>query len=214
MGFDQQADDTVDASVGGSSGRSVGVGLRVDPTPDDDELEGVEEVFEARPFAQLAGAGAALVAGGAGLACLAAPFFGEHLAWPAAGVVLLGWATFVFRKALRVRPDRILVYGDRVVIVRRGQRAVYPWSTISHATHFTHSRRNRRTGQRTETYCELLLVPTSPHPDETRIPLADDRRYEQFGRVLEVIQRHCDLRFEGHTPLDDLLPEDSPTPRQ
>lgn len=178
--------DRVQVSVGGQSGRSVGVRFLVEHS--DDELEGVEEVIEGRPFAQLIGGGLALLAGGAGILCLILPILGDDLAWLLAGAFLLAWAVVVFRKALRVRPDRVLVYGDRIAFYRWGQRSEYRWSEISHVELLTHVSGD-------SSYSELLLHLREPGRERGEIRIATTQSYGDLRRVVEAIEKHREVRY-------------------
>lgn len=183
-------DDAVEVSVGGKSGRSVGLSFLVDPTPELDELAGVEEVIEARPFGQLVGAGFAIVIGGAGVVCLVAPLLGEDLLWLVAGGLLLTWGVVFFRKALRIRPGRVLVYGDRLAFYFAGKKREYFWSDVSHVEHVTYRSRN-------SAHTELRLHLQVPAEGEDSVRLADDRQYDALERITEALQKHCDVRFRA-----------------
>lgn len=178
--------DRVQRSVGGHSGRSVGVRFRLEPAHD--ELEGVEEVIEGRPYVQLIGGGLSFVAGGAGVLCLLAPFLGDDLSWLLAGAFLLAWAVVIFRKTMRVRPDRVLVYRDRLAFYRWGQKSEYRWSEVSHVELLTHVRGD-------SSYSELLLHLHEPRRERGKVRIATDQSYADLPRICEAIQKHCEVRY-------------------
>lgn len=189
-------DERLQLSVGGRSGRSVGVRFLVDAK--DDELEGVEEIIEARPYAQLFGAGLAFIASAAGATCVVAPFLGEDLSWLLAGVFFFAWAALVFRKALHILPDRVLVYGDRIAFYRGGRKHEFRWAELAYAEHVT---------RKEDAHGALSLhvkqwdgdgdgaSGATPPRERVVVLLATTGRYGDLGPLLEALQRHLEVRF-------------------